>query len=601
MLNHEVLYIHPYGHLNELVVPSGALTCLNSLTVPKLGRYAFEVTDPEIRAAKVVAMDVHWALAITGFEQMVRHVKRIHPEARVIVGGVTAGHFATELLERYPVDYVVRGDSELSFARLVSELLEGQEATPIPNVYQRGAGQPMFRRMSEAEFDATDCITADWFPTYTRVSTWDAVAFPQGRTIAVTRGCAFACPECYGSYGATFGRGYLMRSPQGVVALLRRAEAMRLRNIRMFVAKPSAKRLSAFLKALAAAGPFRFGSSVGFYLCMPPSAEDLAALDTAFDHQVALSMVPPEEHVPALKPKQLASETRDWFRVADEVSASENLLLDVWNTTRGQFERTRAAFEAATSAKVKVSFGAVWSVTRPTDSGERHGFDTVREAVGPLWTFYLARLLSPALTRLLEPFVYLDELQLDPDGLTRPDGVLGPFFDLTFANWKRHRLPTLPGLGFSLVGIRLVSGMSLRRETRGIRLHGQTFFAEPGYFSFAGDAAYALVETPEPAGIRLHGRFEHDPATTRVLAFVPTLPGCPIPDAEERRKLGAWPLVAVPLPADGKNETWQVNVYLRAQEVYLEVITADGGVAARGRADMCYFRKQGSPEVTNPN
>jgi hypothetical protein len=305
-------------------------------------------------------------------------------------------------------------------------------------------------------------------------------------------------------------------------------------------------------------------------------------------------MIPPEEHVPTLKPKQLDREDRAWFRVAHEVSASNHLLLDVWNTTRGQFERTRTAFaEQSAGPRVKVSFGAVWSVTRPTDTGEKHSFEAVRDAVQPLWTFYLARLLSPALARLLEPFAYLDELDVDPDHLPRPNGVLAPFFDIVSASWKAHRLPTLPGLAFSMVRLTPELHAPPGREAAGTRTHGHLVALAPHTFSFSDAPSSDLDVIRDAAGIRLTGTLP-GADVAHLQAFVPRLPGQASLDAETRKHFEDWPLLAVPLPAsplgsDGQPEPLHISVLLRAQEAYVYVVTATGRTMSRGRSDIRYF------------
>ncbi|MCZ7685946.1 MAG: cobalamin B12-binding domain-containing protein [Sandaracinaceae bacterium] len=86
-----VLYVHPSGHLNDLVVPAGAVTCMNAIPGPKLGRYAHEVADEEILEAAVVAIDLHWALALSGLEPLVRHVRALRPDVPIVIGGITAG------------------------------------------------------------------------------------------------------------------------------------------------------------------------------------------------------------------------------------------------------------------------------------------------------------------------------------------------------------------------------------------------------------------------------------------------------------------------------------------------------------------------------
>ncbi|HEX9050808.1 MAG TPA: cobalamin-dependent protein, partial [Anaeromyxobacter sp.] len=122
-----LLYVHPRGHLNDLVVPAGAVSAMNAAPFPKLGRYAFEVTDAELRAARVVAMDLHWALGLAGLEPLLARVRAVNPAARVVVGGITASHYPRELVEALGVDHVVQGDAEAAFPALVAALLDGGE------------------------------------------------------------------------------------------------------------------------------------------------------------------------------------------------------------------------------------------------------------------------------------------------------------------------------------------------------------------------------------------------------------------------------------------------------------------------------------------
>ena len=251
----EVLYIHPAGLLNDLVVPAGALSCMNAVSASKRGRYAFEVEDTEIRAARVVATDLHWAVGLPGFARLVRHVRQVNPDAVLIVGGITAGHYARELLEQHPVDFVVQGDSEVAFAALVNTVLTGRgDPSRIPNVHVRGAPSPALRRMTNEEFDRTDCLTCDWFPTFARVTDWDAVAFGPGRTVPVSRGCPSRCVACYGSYASTFGKGVRVRSPAGLAVILGRAQDEGVRNLRLILGKVPAATLTRLLAASIATG-----------------------------------------------------------------------------------------------------------------------------------------------------------------------------------------------------------------------------------------------------------------------------------------------------------------------------------------------------------
>jgi len=292
-----LLYVHPRGHLNDLVVPAGALSALNATPVAKLGRYAFEVTDEELRAARVVALDLHWALGLSGLEPLLARLRAVNPAARTVVGGITASHYPRELIAELGVDHVVQGDAEEAFPALVAALLDGRAPGDLPNVWSRGH-RPRLARVDQAAFEAADCLTADWFPTLARVRDWMTAACPMSANIPVARGCALRCPTCHGSHAAVSGEEVLVLSPEAFGLRLEQARALGLRSLRLIFGRLPAARQAALLAEAAARGPFDFPNGMGLYLCQPPSPEDLEAIEAAFRGRVTLSAVAPAEHVP---------------------------------------------------------------------------------------------------------------------------------------------------------------------------------------------------------------------------------------------------------------------------------------------------------------
>lgn len=579
---HPLLYVHPCGHLNDLVVPAGALASLNAVAAPKLGRYAFEVTAAEIAGARVVAVDLHWALGADGFSRLVRHVRDVNPRAAIVAGGITAGIHARTLVDELGVDFVVRGDSERDFAALCTALLEGRDPDPLPNVVARGRPDGFPERMTREQFDATDCVTAGWFPTYDRVSDWDAAAFSMARTIPVLRGCPMRCEACYGSYAASMGAGHLVRSPASLVREVGRAAAAGVRNLRLVVAKPPPPILRDLLGGLARAGPFRLPSTVGLFLCSPPSDDDLAAVEETFPGGVALSVVPPDEHEPPLPPERLHDEEEAWRRASRRVARSTTLRLDVWRTAGSDTRRARDVFGAG--PRVTVSLGTTWHVLRAR-AGAGPPLSELREVAAPLWTFYAARLLSPALASLLEPFRFLDELDRDPEHLPRPDGPLGGWHDVAIAGWRAHRLPTLPGLGFGVLPFLRGDGpLALARLHAGVRFHGPAGAVTPGLSPSRGAIPVPVRIDVDHATVWLRsGPLD---AVADSFALVPHL-APPSGAAPATLPLDAFGgvVLAAPRPVAGV----EVRVALRIQEAGLTIVDARGKPLARARAELGYF------------
>lgn len=593
-----LLYIHPTGHLNDLVVPAGALTCVNAAKVPKIGRYAFEVTDAEILAAAVIAIDVHWSLALPGFARLVAHIRALSTQLPIVVGGVTAGHYPQEMLALFAIDYVLQGDAEPAFAALVQALV-AQQPVPddLPNLHRRGQPPPAITRMNLADFDATDCLTADWFPTYAQLGQMDSAAFPAGRTITASRGCAMQCPECVGSHSATFAKGHLRRTPERVAELVRDAAADGQRNLRIFMAKPSATWLKRTVAALHQTGPHPLTSAMGLYLCTPPDADDLRLLDQAFTEKVTISFVPPAQYVPPLAPAQVDQLNQRWKVAAEVVAASQNLELDVWTTRPSDLEQTRALLPQ--SERVRVSSGAVWQSTRPVD-GAVPAFATLFAAMQPVWTFYAAKLLSPSLASLLEPFRFLDEIDESLVTVPCPADRLGPFHRVVAEAWRLHKLPVFPDLQWSLLPVALAAqdrqpprrGGDQRqpaRTHRGVRLWGAAMWLSPEQLERA-----TLAKPLEWACELDHRGPGFDAAVdlsagVTHLALVPHLPDQDPQDHPWIRKvLLPDGLIALEVPRSTLG-TLRVQGVLRLQEMRLAILGQEGQVLAQGRAELGYF------------
>lgn len=97
--------------------------------------------DPEKTITKVkptaFGIDLHWMPHVQGSLEVASLCKRIHPEVPVIMGGFSASYFHRELLERFDIDYVVRGDStEEPLRLLMGALKRGQRDNlhDVPNL-----------------------------------------------------------------------------------------------------------------------------------------------------------------------------------------------------------------------------------------------------------------------------------------------------------------------------------------------------------------------------------------------------------------------------------------------------------------------------------
>ena len=93
----------------------------------------FDVVEQLRRmSAPVFGIDLHWLPHVQGALSVIELVKRLHPESRTLVGGLSASYYHDELV-RYPfVDFVLRGDSTEEPARQLLQAL--RESRPLETV-----------------------------------------------------------------------------------------------------------------------------------------------------------------------------------------------------------------------------------------------------------------------------------------------------------------------------------------------------------------------------------------------------------------------------------------------------------------------------------
>ncbi|NOQ46490.1 MAG: hypothetical protein GQ559_07435 [Desulfobulbaceae bacterium] len=233
----DLLYIHPSLGATDLNIPMGAIGLINGIDCRKLGVMAWELTPSLIEQAKVVAMGLHWYFPLAFVNDIANAIKAINPAAKIIVGGLTATIFARQLLQRYPVDYVILGDAEEVFAPLVEYLMNGTLPHSLSNVATKSALPQHILPVSQKAYDTIDPITVDWFPTYKdhmfSVQRDFPGQFHESKGvypfIPVFRGCTRNCPACYANpaiQSRIFGRGLMVRSLEAVTGTLHYCESL---------------------------------------------------------------------------------------------------------------------------------------------------------------------------------------------------------------------------------------------------------------------------------------------------------------------------------------------------------------------------------------
>ncbi|MFH1540008.1 MAG: hypothetical protein ABIH66_13725 [bacterium] len=220
----DLLYVHPEhrGVGKNNIIPMGVFGLMNSVSCNKLGVMARDLTDELIARAGIIAMDLHWFLALYTAEQTIRRIRKVNPNARIIVGGYTATVFAEIISERYDVDFVIKGDAEVPFKQLVEKLLNSEDVRDVPNLVAKDFSTPQSFALTTDVYDTVDYITLDWFESFRKeISNYQKNEFPVTvyPFIPVFKGCIHDCEFCYGNpriQKKVCGRGIVVRSPERV-------------------------------------------------------------------------------------------------------------------------------------------------------------------------------------------------------------------------------------------------------------------------------------------------------------------------------------------------------------------------------------------------
>ncbi|MCU1590163.1 MAG: B12-binding domain/radical domain protein Ta0216 family [Frankiales bacterium] len=181
----------------------------------------------------VFGIDLHWLPHANGALGIAELVKSVHPDSKVLLGGLSASYFHLELMESSAVDFVLRGDStEEPCRQLLQALREGSPLEAVENLtWRRPDGAVVVNPLTfvPVDLDWIDVPAYDFMlhAVFKYGSLSDFLPYLEwlrypSTMLLNSRGCALDCAICGGSssaYAKVVGRsGPSMRSPSKLVA-----------------------------------------------------------------------------------------------------------------------------------------------------------------------------------------------------------------------------------------------------------------------------------------------------------------------------------------------------------------------------------------------
>jgi radical SAM superfamily enzyme YgiQ (UPF0313 family) len=196
----------------------------------------------QFTSVKVVLIDLHWYEHCYGAIQTALLCKEVIPQAYLVLGGLSATCFSSQILEQFPaIDFIIRGDAEEPALALVQRILQADSNpifSDIPNLSYRNRQVVIENECAYCattanldDLDFADIGFIDHYREYYvhEYIVTDIEAARQalkskpfwGKWICTARGCKHECSYCGGCKSAhkTLANrdGIVIRSPQAVV------------------------------------------------------------------------------------------------------------------------------------------------------------------------------------------------------------------------------------------------------------------------------------------------------------------------------------------------------------------------------------------------
>ena len=160
------------------------------------------------------------SMAASEAAAIARHVKRISPAVRVVVGGPHPTVCPEDSLQEPALELALRGEAEITFERLIGRLRSGGDLSDIPGIVWRDRGRVVLGPSPEIIENLDDLPIPDWSllppDPYWRVNGFSMMGRRRYLPLMTSRGCPFGCTYCHD----VLGRGFRARSPDSVLAEL---------------------------------------------------------------------------------------------------------------------------------------------------------------------------------------------------------------------------------------------------------------------------------------------------------------------------------------------------------------------------------------------
>jgi radical SAM superfamily enzyme YgiQ (UPF0313 family) len=182
--------------------------------------YSFDTIGQRVKKAQpfLVGISSLFSAYANEADRAAQIIKTYHPDCKIVGGGHHATAMPERVMESSAVDFVLRGEGEVSMAPLAKALLNGTGYEDIPGlVYRKPDGSlhvgktASVRHLDDLPLPATQLIDQRYYRRNKKA----------GTVVVASRGCPLKCTYC--SMGASSHFSYRQRSVASVLREIERA------------------------------------------------------------------------------------------------------------------------------------------------------------------------------------------------------------------------------------------------------------------------------------------------------------------------------------------------------------------------------------------
>jgi len=182
--------------------------------------YSFETIAQQVKAAQpfLVGISCLFTAYATEAIHTAEAIKAHRPQCKIVMGGHHPTELPAQVMASPAVDFVIRGEGEVSMPLLAGALCNAKEHEDIPGlVFRKSDGNlhigktAIMSNPDDYPLPATDLFNQHYYGRHKRAAT----------VIVASRGCPFSCTYC--SMGASSAFPHRRRSVAGVIREIERA------------------------------------------------------------------------------------------------------------------------------------------------------------------------------------------------------------------------------------------------------------------------------------------------------------------------------------------------------------------------------------------